>query len=103
MKKHLSNLVIKLSKKSSEIANKFNKHFTSIAKQMKENLVKPKSKHYKYLKNQNTNSFFISPTNSDEVLSVIKELSNNKSSGPASIRSKLSKNCLKLPLVNLYH
>ena len=81
----------KTVKKSSEIANEFNKHFTSIAKQLEEKLVKSKHKYYKYLKIPNTNSFSISPTNSDEVLSVIKELSNNKSTAPASTPSKFLK------------
>ena len=64
----------KTVKKSSEIANEFNKHFTSIAKQIEEKIVKPKHKYYKYLNNPNTNSFFISPTNSDEVLSVANHI-----------------------------
>ena len=34
---------------------------------------------------------FISPTNSDEVLSVIKELKDDKSTGPSSISSKFLK------------
>ena len=64
-----------------------NKHFTSISKQIEEKLMKPKHRYSEYLKNPNANSFFISPTNSDEVLSVIKELKNNKSTGPPSIPS----------------
>ena len=68
-----------------------NKHFTSIAKQTEENLIKPKHKYSEYLKNPNTNSFFISPTNSDKVLSVIKELKHKKSIGPSSIPSKFLK------------
>ena len=59
------------------------KVFTSIAKQIDEKLLKSKHKYYKYLTNRNTNYFFISPTNSGEVLTVIKELSNNKSARPA--------------------
>ena len=35
--------------------------------------------------------FFISHTNSDKVLSVIKELNNNNYTGPASILSKFLK------------
>ena len=64
----------KTVKKSSEIANEFNKHFTFIAKQIEEKIVKPKHKYYKYLNNPNTNSFFISPTNSDKVLSVANHI-----------------------------
>ena len=78
----------KTVKKSSEIANEFNKHFTSIAKQIEEKIVKPKHKYYKYLNNPNTNSFVISPIKSNKVLPAIKELSNSKSTGPASIPSK---------------
>ena len=77
----------KTAKKSSEIANEFNKYFTSIAKE----IVKPKHKCYKYLKTSNNNFFFISPANSNEVLSLIKELSNDKSGGPANIPSKFLK------------
>ena len=58
---------------------------------MEEKLVKPKHKHYKYLTNKNTNSFFISPTNSGEVLTIIKELSNDKSTRPATIHKKFLK------------
>ena len=53
--------------------------------------MKPKHKYSEYLKNPNPSSFFISPTNSDKVLSVIKELKNNKFTGPASINSKFLK------------
>ena len=81
----------KTVKNSCEIASKFNKHFTSIAKQIEENLIKPKHNYHEYLKNPNVNSFFISPSNSDEVFSVIKELKNNKSTGPSSIPSKFLK------------
>ena len=81
----------KTVKNSYEIASEFNKHFTSIAKQIEEKLIKPKHKYSEYLKNPNANSFFISSTNSDEVLSVIKELKNNKSTGPSSIPSKFLK------------
>ena len=68
------------------IANQFNKYFTFIAKPMIENLVKRKHKCYKYLRNPNINSFFISLTN-DKVLSVIK-VSYNKSM-TASISRKV--------------
>ena len=69
----------KTVKNSYEIASEFNKHFTSIAKQIEEKLIKPKHKYSEYLKNPN------------EVLSVIKELKNNKSTGPSSIPSKFLK------------
>ena len=87
---HLSKLVIKLLKSLLRF-NEFNKHFTSIAKQTEEKFVKPKRKYCKYLNKPNTTFFYISPTNSDEMLSGIKELNNSKSTGPASIPSKFFK------------
>ena len=64
------------------------KHFTFITKGIEENLIKQKHKYSEYLRNRNANSFFITPTNSDQALSVIKELKNNKFAGPCSIPSK---------------
>ena len=67
---------------SSDIANEFNSHFTSVAKQIEEKLIKPKHHYSKYLKNPNSNSIFIAPTNK------IKNLRKDKSSGPSSIPIK---------------
>ena len=78
----------KAVKTSSKIVIEFIKHFTSIAKKIEEKLVKPKHKYYKYLNNQNNNSYFISPTIIDEVLLLIKEVGYSKSTEPASIPSK---------------
>lgn len=58
-------------------------------KQIEKKLVNSKHKYNKYLINPNTNSFFISPANSDDVLTVIKELRNSKSRGPSSKFLKL--------------
>ena len=76
---------------SSDIANEFNRHFTSVAKQIEEKLIKSKHHYSKYLKNPNSNSFFIAPTNNKEVLSEIKNLKMEKSSGPSSIPIKFLK------------
>ena len=43
------------------------------------------------MKNPNSNSFFITPTNNEEVLSEIKNLKKDKSSGPSSIPIKFLK------------
>ena len=43
------------------------------------------------MKNPNSNSFFITPTNNEEVLSEIKNLKKDKSSGPSSIPVKILK------------
>ena len=81
----------KIAKNSYEIESEFNKRFISIAKQIEKKLIKLKHKYSEHLKNPNANYFFISPTNSDEVLLTMKELKNHKSTGPSSIPSKFLK------------
>ena len=82
---------------SSDIANEFNRHFTLFAKQIEEKLRKPKHYCSKYLKNPNSNFFFIAPTNIEEFLSEIKNLKKDKYSGPSSILIKFLK-LLQTPL-----
>ena len=82
----------KASKNSYEITREFSKHFTAIAKQIEKYIyIKPEHKYSEYLTNPNANSFFISPTNRNEVSSAVKELKNDKSTGPSSISSKFLK------------
>ena len=76
---------------SSDITNEFNRHFISVAKQIEGKLIKPKHHYFKYLKNPNSNSFFITPTNNEEVPSEIKNLKKDKSSGTSSIPVKTLK------------
>ena len=75
----------------SKIANNFNNHFTSIAEKIEDNLVKSKFNYSKYLSNPNEYSFFMKPTNAEEVLCEITKLKNNKSIGPCSIPLKFLK------------
>ena len=74
-----------------KIANNFNNHFTSIAEKIEDNLVKSKFSYSKYLSNPNEYSFFINPTNPEEVLCEIIKLKNNKSIGSFSIPLKFLK------------
>ena len=75
----------------TEIASSFNDHFTSIAEKIEDNLVKFKFNYSRYLSNPNEYSFFIKPTNAEEVLCEITKLKNNKSIGPSSIPLKFLK------------
>ena len=81
-------------------ANIFNNHFTSIAKNMEQKLIAPKSKYTDYLKNLWQQTFFLTPTNEQEVLKTIKQLERNKASKSSTLNFK---NCLKKNVVNLYH
>ena len=74
-----------------EIAKEFNNHFTSITKNIEKKLIKPNCNFSKFLKNSNKDSFFITPTNKEEVASIIKALKSNKLTGLSSISNKFLK------------
>ena len=87
-----------------EIAEEFNKHFTSTAKNMEKKLIKLNCDFSKFLKNPNRDSFFISPLTKEEVTSSIKTLKNSKSTGTFSIPIKFLKllqNTLNEPIALL--
>ena len=65
---------------SKSRANISNNHFTSIAKNMEQKLIDPKSKYTDYLKNLWQQTFFLTPTNVLGVLKTIKLLKRNKAS-----------------------
>ena len=89
---------------NNKIAEKFNNHFCKIAETIENEIPKGKNKFSNYLKNQMEQSFFISPTSSDEIESQIKHLKNHKASGPNSIPTtifkKFGKN-ISVPLTEL--
>ena len=79
---------IKLEKTLSPTHLKQKRNLIDISVQLpnkEEKLIKSKHQYSKHLKNPNDNSFFITPTKNEEVLSGIKNLKNNKSSGPSSL------------------
>ena len=70
------------------MSNVFNNYFTSIAKKTNSN-VKFSTKHYTdYLSYTNTNTFFLTPTDKNEISFIISSLDSLKSSGPNSIPVK---------------
>ena len=74
---------------SCDIANTFNNYFSSIAKKTKDN-INYSHKHYSdYLSDKCKNSFFIHPTNKDEIADIISSLDKNKSVGPYSIPNNI--------------
>ena len=73
------------------IANQFNRFFTSVANNITQKIPRIPRSPLSYLTNPNPESFFIFPCTSDEVSGVIKSLKNGKSSGPNSIPIKLLK------------
>lgn len=81
----------KLITNHKNIANTFNEFFCDIPKHIEKNILKTHKKFQDYLLNPVLDTFFLDPTNNEEVQSYIKTLKNNKSSGPSSIPNKLFK------------
>ena len=76
----------KLIHDEKEMAKSFNEFFTSIAGKLKEKIYQnPKNNFKNYLSQPCHQSFFISPTNSSEILEVINKMNGSKASGPYSI------------------
>ena len=74
-----------------EIANIFNNHFASVAEKTRAN-VNYSHKHFsEYMENNSSNSFFLSPTNKNEILNTISSLNPDKYVGPNGIPAEILK------------
>ena len=73
------------------VANLSSNHFTSIAKNIEQKIIASRCKYSDYLKNPCQQTFFLTPTNEQQVLKNIKLLKRNKVSGPFSIPIKFLK------------
>ena len=73
---------------SKLIANLFNNLFTSIAKDIEQKLISSKFKYSDYLKNLCQQTFFLTPTNEQDVLKTIKFINRNKASKSFNISTK---------------
>ena len=62
-----------------EIANIFNNFFTSIIAKTKESIKYSHKHFFKFLKNRSDDSFFLSPTDKYEIITIISSLDSNKS------------------------
>ena len=72
-----------------EIANNFNNYFSSIAKKLQDNMHDSGKNYQSILKNKNANSFFINPTDPQEIISIINNINIAKATGPHSIPSNI--------------
>ena len=91
---------------SKTITDFFFNYFTSIAKKINSN-IKFSPKHYTdYLSYSNTNTFFLTPTDKNEISLIISSLDSHKSSGPNSIPVKylkLLKNDISQQLSDIFN
>ena len=75
----------------SDIANAFNNYFATVAIDIQSSIRFSKKKYYDYLPPLNIELFFLTPTDSTDVSSIISSLNQNKSDGPNSIPIKTLK------------
>ena len=80
-----------MTKDPLKIANVFNNYFSSIGEKSQSKIRFSNKTYTGYLHGDNLKSFFITPRDSEEVISIISFLSDNKSSGPNSIRTRILK------------
>ena len=67
------------------IANGFNEYFSSIANDLQQNINSVGCNFTDYMKNPSENSFFLEPTDSEEIIFIIDSINVGKASGPHSI------------------
>ena len=88
---NLLNFNNELTSDPLKIANVFNNYFSSIGEKAQSKIRFSNKTYTDYLQGNNLNSFFITPTDSKEVISIISSLSDNKSSGANSILTRILK------------
>ena len=88
---NLTNFNNELTNNPIKIANVFNNYFSSIREKAQLKRRFSNKNYTNYLHGEKFNSFFITPTDSQEVISIISSLSDNKSSGPNSIPTRILK------------
>ena len=83
------------------IAKAFCDYFTNVGPSYAENIPNPKKHYTQYMGNTNPNSLFMNPTDTQEILNIIKNMKPKTSSGHDNINAKMLKevqNEIKEPL-----
>ena len=103
---NLINFNNELTSDPLKIANVFNNYFSSIGEKTQSKTRFSNKNYTNYLHGENFNYFFIIPTDSQEVIIIISSLSDNKSSCPNSIPTrilKLLKKDISTQLVDIFN
>ena len=89
--KNPSSLIVnnKLISDPIEVANSFNEYLSTVAEKLRSNFYDIGCDFAKYLPNMNEYNFFITPTDSIEVIDIINDLKSNKATGPNSIPNEI--------------
>ena len=88
------------------IASIFNSYFSTIGEKTQAKIKHSHKKYTDYLSNENPDTFFLSPTNKEEIKFILSSLDINKSTGPCSIPSKnlnMFKNDISEQLADLFN
>ena len=72
-----------------EIANNFNNYFANIGHNLQSKIYQNDLNYKEYLTQVNDYSFFIKPTNKEEIISIINNINISKATGPHSIPSDI--------------
>ena len=78
---------------SNSISNFMNEYFCQIGKKLQQFIPNISNGHLTFLADRVNNTFFLSPTSSEEIEREIKNLNTRKSSGPDNIGAKVLKLC----------
>ena len=73
----------------NKIDNGFNNYFSTIANNLQSKIYHHGQDFTKYLNNRNQNNFFVSPTDKDEIVNIINNISLSKAVGPHSIPTNI--------------
>ena len=94
----ISSLLIdnQLITSAKQISNHFNNFFTSIVEKINRSIVKAKKTHLSYLGPENKNTVFLSPTVPENIEDIISSMKTNKASGPNSIPTNSTVQCLSV-------
>ena len=72
-----------------EIANNFNNYFANIGQNLQSKIYQKDLNYKEYLTQENDYSFFIKPTDKEEIINIINNININKAIGPHSIPSDI--------------
>ena len=78
---------------SNSISNFMNEYFCQIGKKLQQSIPNISNGYLTFLADRVNNTFFLSPTSSEEIEREIKNFNTRKSSGPDNIGAKVLKLC----------
>lgn len=89
---------------NARLANKFNDHFVSIGENVSSNICQPQDSSFKqYLSGNYPSSFFLNPTDSNEISDIIKCMKSSNSAGEDGISTRILQSIINVIIEPLSH